>query len=112
MSNSADKNHSQKIAKYMKLGWKLTEYSCPICGSLIVKKDEEYFCPVCEKKVIIAENIEEAQEIYRINTLKKLEALILREIDEITSKELVYSDIEILSRYIKLLKEIRDLLKD
>lgn len=109
MSNSEDKEYSQRIAKYMKMGWKLTEYSCPICGSLIVKKENDYFCPVCEKKVLIAEE-EEALDIYKKTTLRKLESMILRQIDSMISDELSYGELEILTQYIKLLKEIKGLL--
>lgn len=110
--SSEEKDYSQRIAKYMKMGWKLTEYSCPICGSLIVKKENDYFCPVCEKRVLVAEDEEEALDIYKKASLRRLESIILRRIDEMTSDDFTYGDLEILTQYIKLLKEIRELLSD
>lgn len=111
MKESSSIDYSQRIAKYMKMGWKLTEYSCPICGSLIVKKEDDYFCPVCEKRVVIAESEEEALNIYKQTTLKKLESVILRNIDKITSSENLESNLDTLMQYIKILRDLRDLVK-
>ena len=111
MSGSEEKEYSQRIAKYMKLGWRLTEYSCPVCGSLIVKKEDDYFCPVCEKKVLIAEDEEEALNIYRKSTLRRLEATILRQIDIMITDEISHNDLELLSQYIRILMEIKRLLE-
>ena len=111
MKDPSSTDYSQKIAKYMKMGWKLTEYSCPICGSLIVKKEEDYFCPVCEKRVVVAESEEEALDIYKQATLRKLESVILRNIDELTSSEKLEENLDTLIQYIKILRDLRDLVK-
>ncbi len=111
MRNSGDENYSRKIASYLKLGWKLTEYTCPVCGGLIVRKDDEFYCPICEKRVLVAESQDEALNIYKESVLKRLEAVILGNIEKMVSKEIYENELDTLIQYIKILKEIKTLLE-
>ncbi len=101
---------ARKIARYIKMGWKLTQYSCPLCGSPIVFKDNEYFCPICEKKVLIARDEAELISLTKATILHNLEQRILTEINRLLSESGDLSEyIELIEKYLKILKSINEL---
>jgi len=107
-----DSRDISKIVNYVKMGWTLTEYTCPICNSPILSKKEKFICPICVREVYIAENIEEYKKIEKKIITDRLEEEILANIKEILEAGIGPQNIDILYKYLQLLRELKYIKKD
>jgi len=98
---------SKILAEYIKKGWILTDLECPICGSLLLKKDDKYFCAICNQEVYVVESEEKALAILEKDVKDKIKRKILKELEKIYLSSDFSSD-EVLSK----LRKYLDLLKD
>lgn len=102
-----------KIAKYIRNGWKLTSYHCPICNTPLVSKENRYYCAICEKDVKIVKSDEEYREIIARNTLEELRTQILNAIQKIFITENWHYDdnkLKYIQIYLEILKTIKEIL--
>ena len=103
-----EKNIAAIIANYIKQGWKLTSYSCPICGSPLISRDNDYFCPKCGKKVMIAKDENEAWRLIKTDIILQLEKKVIEKIKVIIDEE-IDDSVSKLKNYLEILKQIKDL---
>lgn len=87
----------KRIAELVRAGATLTSYTCPACGTVLVRlKTGEYYCANCEKPVVVVKTEEEAQraaEAYRLRDVREAvfnKILALgREVEELDGDELI-----------------------
>ena len=105
-----EKDIAATIASYIKQGWKLTSYSCPICGSPLVSKGSDYFCPRCKKKVMIAKDENEAWRLIKADVIMQLEKKVIEKIKMIVDEGIDDSiSVPKLKNYLEILRQIKDL---
>lgn len=84
----------------------LTDLSCPACSSPLFRlKDATLWCAKCEKKVIVVKEGEE-QEKASSATYNKLEATLLKKVQEIQDRINETEDVEELQKLSSALSEI------
>jgi UPF0148 protein len=123
-----DKNNIEKMAELLRSGNTMLNKSCPECNSPIFKnKKGELFCPSCNRRVIIKDKISEKdlrnaqkeqtlEKKERNNTekdldLKKHSFQVLKDkIIWLLEKLETETQIEIMLKYLSLLKKLYDLL--
>jgi UPF0148 protein len=55
---------AKKMAQLMRTGATLTSYTCPVCGTPLLKlKTGEYYCANCDKPVVIVKSDTEEKEV-------------------------------------------------
>ena len=101
-----------KIVNYIKMGWTLTEYTCPICNSPILSKKDKFICPICVREVYVAENLEEYKKMEKKLVIDRLEQEILINIKEILETGIGPQNIDIIYKYLQLLRELKYIKKD
>lgn len=87
----------KRIAELVRAGATLTSYTCPVCGTVLVRlKTGEYYCANCEKTVVVVRSEEEAQraaEVYRLNEVRQIIfnkiLAVGKEVGELNSDELM-----------------------
>lgn len=87
----------KKIAQLVRSGATLTSYTCPACGTVLVKlKTGELYCANCEKTVVLVRTEEEAQQALEVVQLREVRRIIFekilrlgREIERLETNELV-----------------------
>ncbi|MEZ0249274.1 MAG: Sjogren's syndrome/scleroderma autoantigen 1 family protein [Thermoproteus sp.] len=71
----------KKIAELVRAGATLTSYTCPVCGTVLVRlKTGEYYCANCERTVVVVKSEEEAQRVSELYTLKEVRQAVFNKI--------------------------------
>ncbi|MCG2879850.1 MAG: hypothetical protein L7G96_00810 [Vulcanisaeta sp.] len=66
MSNTVSRRDlvAKKMAQLIRAGATLTSYTCPVCGTPLLKlKTGEYYCANCDKPVVIVRSDAEEREV-------------------------------------------------
>lgn len=87
----------KKIAQLVRAGAALTPYTCPVCGTVLVRlKTGELYCANCEKTVVLVKSDEEAQQALEVIQLREVRKIIFdkilqlgRELEKLTASEMV-----------------------
>lgn len=87
----------KKIAQLVRAGAALTPYTCPACGTVLVRlKTGELYCANCEKTVVLVKSEEEAQQALEVIQLREVRKIIFdkilqlgRELEKLTASEMV-----------------------
>lgn len=87
----------KKIAQMVRAGAVLTSYTCPACGTVLVKlKTGELYCANCERTVVLVKSEEHAQQALELIQLREVRRIVFdkilqlgREIERLSSAELV-----------------------
>jgi UPF0148 protein len=105
---------AKKMAQLIRAGATLTSYTCPVCGTPLLKlKTGEYYCANCDRPVVIVKSDAEEKEVmirYGLmdirNTLYERLVMINNELKETKDidriNELVRSMVLILEAYDKI----------
>ncbi|ADY02270.1 Sjogrens syndrome scleroderma autoantigen 1 [Vulcanisaeta moutnovskia 768-28] len=105
---------AKKMAQLIRAGATLTSYTCPVCGTPLLKlKTGEYYCANCDRPVVIVRSDAEEKEVmirYGLmdirNTLYERLVMINNELKETKDidriNELVRSMVLILEAYDKI----------
>ena len=84
LHEKTDDNPIKRMADLLSHGAALTDLSCPACSSPLFRlKDATLWCAKCEKKVIVVKEGEE-QEKASNATYNRLEATLLKKVQEIS----------------------------
>jgi UPF0148 protein len=86
----------KRIAELVRAGGTLTSYTCPACGTVLVRlKTGEYYCANCERTVVVVKSEEEAQKVSEVYSLREVRQTVFnkiltlgREIGELDGEEL------------------------
>lgn len=71
----------KKIAELVRAGAALTSYTCPVCGTVLVRlKTGEYYCANCERTVVVVKSEEEAQRVAEVYSLKEVRQAVFNKI--------------------------------
>jgi len=87
----------KKIAQLVRAGATLTAYTCPACGTVLVRlKTGELYCANCERTVVLVKTEEEAQQALEIVQLREVRRIVFdkilqlgREIEKLSASEMV-----------------------
>ncbi|MCC6020347.1 MAG: hypothetical protein LM577_03125 [Thermoproteaceae archaeon] len=87
----------KKIAQLVRAGAVLTAYTCPACGTVLVKlKTGELYCANCERAVVVVRSEEEAQQALEVVQLREVRRIIFdkilqlgREIERLSASEML-----------------------
>ncbi|ACB39618.1 Sjogren's syndrome/scleroderma autoantigen 1 family protein [Pyrobaculum neutrophilum] len=87
----------KKIAQLVRAGAALTPYTCPACGTVLVRlKTGELYCANCEKTVVLVKTEEEAQEKLEVIQLREVRRIVFdkilqlgRELEKLSASEMV-----------------------
>lgn len=92
----------KEMAKMLKQGATLTQFTCPRCGTPLLRtKTGSYICLKCRKQVYIARNEEDERRILFSFALNKLEDSIINKLNQLTLKLNNENDIEELGKIAK-----------
>ncbi len=104
----------KKASEHMRKGAKLTSETCPICGFLLLKRDEKMYCSNCEREVIVAETREDYMKASAQLTLNRLKAVLVDRIGMLTGEiEASPGDsslLSLLNDYLTLLEKVETLI--
>jgi UPF0148 protein len=117
-------NNVRKMADLLRSGNKMLNKSCPECNSPIFQnKQGDLFCPTCNRKVVVIENDESAnnQEVInkkqltpqkkeRIDDFNKTINILNEKIDWLLDEIKNENQIENLGKQLKLLERLYELL--
>ncbi|CCC82099.1 Sjogren's syndrome/scleroderma autoantigen 1 family protein [Thermoproteus tenax] len=71
----------KRIAELVRAGAALTSYTCPVCGTVLVRlKTGEYYCANCERTVVVVRSEEEAQRVAEAYTLREVRQIVFNKI--------------------------------
>lgn len=110
------------MAKLLRSGYTMLNYSCPQCNNPIFKEKESnrYFCPICNQDVKFVEK-DELENINDINIQKNnsqssslssdLEKVLNQKESYFSKKLLEENDLILTHKYLKIIKEILELRK-
>lgn len=71
----------KKIAQLVRAGAALTSYTCPACGTVLVRlKTGELYCANCERTVVLVKSEEEAQQALEVVQLREVRRIIFDKI--------------------------------
>lgn len=104
---------SKKIAEYIRLGWKLSTYHCPVCNNPIVSKGNRYYCAVCEKDVKVVKDEAEYRKVIMDIVLEKLKTNVVASINQIMEVEdWIYDDknLDLIIKYLDILLKVNKVL--
>ncbi|MEZ0318730.1 MAG: Sjogren's syndrome/scleroderma autoantigen 1 family protein [Pyrobaculum sp.] len=87
----------KKIAQLVRAGATLTSYTCPVCGTVLVRlKTGELYCANCEKTVVLVKTEEEAQQALEVVQLREVRRIVFdkilqigREIEKLGASEML-----------------------
>lgn len=87
----------KKIAQLVRAGAALTSYTCPACGTVLVRlKTGELYCANCERAVVLVKTEEEAQQALEVLQLREVRRIIFdkilqlgRQIENLEASEMV-----------------------
>jgi len=87
----------KRIAQLVRAGATLTSYTCPVCGTVLVKlKTGELYCANCERTVVLVKSDEEAQQAVEVVHLREVRRIVFdkilqlgRELEKLSASEMV-----------------------
>jgi UPF0148 protein len=111
MQRERDDNSIKRMAELLRQGATLTDLSCPVCASPLFRlKDGTLWCGKDEKKVVIVKDGEEmpkqASTLQSNVSYDKLEATLMKKIEEIQTKIEKTEDIDELQKLVLALSEL------
>jgi UPF0148 protein len=92
-----EKDVVKKIAQLVRAGATLTSYTCPVCGTVLVRlKTGELYCANCERTVVLVKTEEEAQQAVEVVQLREVRRIVFdkilqlgREIEKLSAPEMI-----------------------
>ncbi|KUO82546.1 MAG: hypothetical protein GU356_09070 [Pyrobaculum sp.] len=92
-----EKDVVKKIAQLVRAGATLTSYTCPACGTVLVRlKTGELYCANCERAVVLVKTEEEAQQALEVIQLREVRKIIFdkilqlgKELERLSASEMI-----------------------
>ncbi|MGD6807771.1 MAG: Sjogren's syndrome/scleroderma autoantigen 1 family protein [Candidatus Bathyarchaeia archaeon] len=111
MQQDKDSNSIKRMAELLRQGATLTDLSCPVCASPLFRlKDGTLWCGKDEKKVVIVKDGEEppnqASAPQSNAAYDKLEATLMKKIEDIQAKIEKTEDVDELQKLTVALSEL------
>jgi len=80
-----DRDVVSRIAQLVRAGAALTSYTCPVCGTVLVRLGGgELYCANCDRTVIVARSEAEAQEALEVYQLRDARRAVFNKIVEVS----------------------------
>ena len=80
-----DRDVVSRIAQLVRAGATLTSYTCPVCGTVLVKlRSGELYCANCDRPVIVARSESEVQETLEVYQLRDARRAVFNRIIEVS----------------------------
>ncbi|MCD6369736.1 MAG: hypothetical protein J7L38_08095 [Thermoproteales archaeon] len=107
MSARAGNDAIKRMAELLKRGATMLSDVCPICKTPLFRLNTgEVICPQCERRIFLARDDHEVEAIKRGLLLKSTEDVILSKIEEITVALQDERNLEMVIRYLEILKSL------
>jgi UPF0148 protein len=104
-----DEKYIKLMADLMRQGAALTELSCPVCASPLLRlKDGTLWCAKDEKKVIVVKEGEEHAKLTSAMAMETLEATLLTKVQDLQGKIQRTENVEELQKLSTALSELLD----
>ncbi len=92
-----EKDVVKRIAQLVRAGATLTSYTCPACGTVLVRlKTGELYCANCERAVVLVKTEEEAQQALEVIQLREVRRIIFdkilqlgKELENLSASEMI-----------------------
>ena len=108
MQEKTEENPIKRMADLLRQGATLTDLSCPVCASPLFRlKDGTLWCAKDEKKVIVVKEGEESEKPISA-AFNKLEATLLKKVEDIQNKIQQTENMEELQKLSTTLSELLD----
>ena len=108
MAEKKDEKYIKRMANMLRQGSALTDLSCPVCASPLLRlKDGTLWCAKDEKKVIVVKDGEEPEKASSM-VYDRLEATLLAKVEDIQSKIQQTENVEELQKLSTALSELLD----
>ena len=87
----------KRIAQLVRAGATLTSYTCPVCGTVLVRlKTGELYCANCERTVVLVKSEEEAQQALEVIQLREVRKIVFdkilqlgKELEKLSASEMI-----------------------
>jgi UPF0148 protein len=87
----------KRIAQLVRAGATLTSYTCPVCGTVLVRlKTGELYCANCERTVVLVKSDEEAQQALEVIHLREVRKIVFdkilqlgKELEKLSASEMI-----------------------
>ena len=101
----------KKMADLLRGGAKMLSSTCPECGSILFKVDDNVICPNCNKKVVIIKDTQETKTLARNLLLDQVEKTVINNISELEKSIREEKDLEELRNMSEILSILLDILE-
>ncbi|ABW02482.1 Sjogren's syndrome/scleroderma autoantigen 1 family protein [Caldivirga maquilingensis] len=91
---------TKKMAQLIRQGAILTQYTCPVCGTPLLKlKSGNYYCANCDREVVVVKSEEEEREVNIKYGLINVRDVVFSKIMELSKELPKASDIDEVNHY-------------
>lgn len=91
---------AKKMAQLIRQGAILTQYTCPVCGTPLLKlKSGNYYCANCDREVVVVRSEEEEREVNIRYGLINVRDVVFSKIMELSKELPKASDIDEVNHY-------------
>jgi len=98
-----DDSSVKKMAELLRHGATMLAQSCPQCGSPLMQVEDDIYCATCDRRIIIAEDDEEAEAQAVKVMLPQLRETLIRKLSSITDEIEATNDVEALTKLANLM---------
>jgi len=106
---------AKKIAHYIRTGWKLSAYHCPVCNNPLVEKENRYYCAVCDREVKVVRDEAEYRKALMEGVLERLRSSLIEAINQVMQVEdWAFNEkyLGLLEKYLELIAKVNRALKE
>ena len=109
MPEKKDEKYIKRMANMLRQGSALTDLSCPVCASPLLRlKDGTLWCAKDEKKVIVVKEGEEQARVTSAMAMETLEATLLAKVQDLQGKIQRTENMEELQKLSTALSDLLD----
>lgn len=104
----------KKIVEFIRAGWRLSSYHCPVCDNPIVTKDNKFFCAVCNKEVKIVKDEAELRKVVMEGVLERLRGKLIEYINQIIEIEdwaFDEKNLRLINQYLDIILKVKEIFK-
>jgi UPF0148 protein len=101
----------KKMAELLRGGAKMLSSTCPECGSILFKVNDDVICSNCNKRVVIIKDARETETLTKILLLDQVENTTITKISEIEQSLREEKSLEGLQRITDILSTLLEILE-
>jgi len=104
----------KRIIEFIRAGWRLSSYHCPVCNNPLVTKDKRFFCAVCNKEVKVVRDDTELRKVLTESVLERLKIKLIENINQIMEVEdwaFDEKNLKLISQYLDIILKINEVFK-